>query len=389
MCHPFECDLCKGNFRTRFERNEHAKNHFKQKHCQMCDKSLIQIGDVWYVIRLHAEENCDLTESSKEFQFKEEIIKIESPQEDIAGRSYIECEPFVNVIVAEDTNIIVEFDGNKDFKTEFPDHNETVPIHSMEEKINNESHSETTELSEDTAAATSNQYVCEYCDKKFTSMSSLKRHLKNVRHAFECKLCTQVFNHREELILHANQVHEGKRYSCEFCGNTYKKRNSLNIHKSIHSSQNQVSCDICKKQFRHKEHLTRHIHRNHRKHEKLNCEYCGQAFSTAKLAQNHVQIVHEGKTLFKCKICEKSFLSNNGLKTHIDTHSESRRYTSICSICGQGFIRNQQMKEHLNTHTGDKPNVCQYCNKGNIGYVLLFQIWFLIPSHIFPIYIYI
>lgn len=378
---PFGCNLCILNFTTQSERNEHIRRHFAQKCCRICDKSLIQIGDDWYELRLHVDDNCNISEKHEEIPFEEKDIKTEEPLSpavsvDLSSVCHVSVEhgegqyvPPLKVILTENNSECDDVISNNETEDGFPE-KATVSQDDKHEYQNNDEMSVVDgllNLVEIPQIQSNNceerRFECELCEKKFTAMSSLKSHLKKGYHkkeTFTCELCCAAFEDRESFKKHTNVEHDGKRYSCEICGNTYKERRSLNVHKSIHSQQDQVSCDICNKQFRHKEFLGRHmlIHTNK---EKFKCDICSKEFGTVKSVKYHKQIVHEGKDLFKCEICEKNFASNGNLKLHMYTHSDSRPF--ICSYCGKGFIQGKLLMEHINSHTGERPNVCTICNK--------------------------
>nr|CAD7257928.1 unnamed protein product [Timema shepardi]CAD7575530.1 unnamed protein product [Timema californicum] len=64
------------------------------------------------------------------------------------------------------------------------------------------------------------------------------------------------------------------------------------------------------------------------------------------------------------QVCGKKLSNSNSLNTHLDTHSEMRKFS--CSFCNKTFRQKEKLKYHTRTHTGERPHLCQTCGKSFI-----------------------
>lgn len=63
----------------------------------------------------------------------------------------------------------------------------------------------------------------------------------------------------------------------------------------------------------------------------------------------------------------RRFTSNSVLKSHLNTHEDSRPYG--CSLCNAKFSTQSSMKRHMVTHSNKRPFMCPYCHKTFKTYV--------------------
>uniref|UniRef100_A0AAY5ENA3 Zinc finger protein 423 n=2 Tax=Electrophorus electricus TaxID=8005 RepID=A0AAY5ENA3_ELEEL len=149
---------------------------------------------------------------------------------------------------------------------------------------------------------TSTQYVCESCDKQFSSVDDLQKHLLDM-HTFvlyHCTLCQEVFDSKVSIQVHLAVKHsnEKKMYRCTACAWDFRKESDLQTHvKHSHLSQpagpgvasKARKCIFCGESFSTEVELQCHI-TTHSK--KFNCRFCGKAFHAIALLERHLREKH-------------------------------------------------------------------------------------------------
>lgn len=121
-------------------------------------------------------------------------------------------------------------------------------------------------------------HECQYCDKKYSSIFSLRHHIKHVHvksPAFRCQFCGKEFSRKANLDSHLSHVHTRDRnFECDICGLKVKTKGILRNHKLLHSNNpaDLKECQICSKQFKTQNqlinHMARHPHIKSKKPEK-------------------------------------------------------------------------------------------------------------------------
>ena len=75
-----------------------------------------------------------------------------------------------------------------------------------------------------------------------------------------CQLCGYQATRKSSLMLHAQIVHDGRKYQCKHCDYQTNKKCSLTFHQqSLHEGR-KYQCSQCEYQASRKSHLTTHKH---------------------------------------------------------------------------------------------------------------------------------
>ncbi|CAG5958469.1 unnamed protein product [Menidia menidia] len=152
---------------------------------------------------------------------------------------------------------------------------------------------------------TSTQYVCESCDKQFSSVDDLQKHLLDM-HTFvlyHCTLCQEVFDSKVSIQVHLAVKHsnEKKLFRCTACAWDFRKEADLQLHvKHNHLGQRPGlpgglaglkprKCIFCGETFGTEVELQCHI-TTHSK--KFTCRFCGKAFHAVSLLERHLREKH-------------------------------------------------------------------------------------------------
>ncbi|XP_031420768.1 zinc finger protein 423 isoform X2 [Clupea harengus] len=152
---------------------------------------------------------------------------------------------------------------------------------------------------------TSTQYVCESCDKQFSSVDDLQKHLLDM-HTFvlyHCTLCQEVFDSKVSIQVHLAVKHsnEKKMFRCTACAWDFRKEADLQLHVK-HSHLGHASnvpsntvggkarkCIFCGETFCTEVELQCHITTHSKKY---NCRFCGKAFHAIVLLERHLREKH-------------------------------------------------------------------------------------------------
>uniref|UniRef100_A0A3B3DME5 Zinc finger protein 423 n=1 Tax=Oryzias melastigma TaxID=30732 RepID=A0A3B3DME5_ORYME len=146
---------------------------------------------------------------------------------------------------------------------------------------------------------TSTQYVCESCDKQFSSVDDLQKHLLDM-HTFvlyHCTLCQEVFDSKVSIQVHLAVKHsnEKKLFRCTACAWDFRKEADLQLHvkhnhlDSISTGLKPRKCIFCGETFGTEVELQCHI-TTHSK--KFTCRFCGKAFHAISLLERHLREKH-------------------------------------------------------------------------------------------------
>ncbi|XP_067012466.2 zinc finger protein 271 isoform X2 [Anabrus simplex] len=225
------------------------------------------------------------------------------------------------------------------------------------------------------------QYACNYCDKIFNSILTMKIHERTHTRLqaksqeqtfFVCEYCGKPFRSKKTLKEHHISAHsDEKPYQCDKCDKNYGSLSSLDIHKSTHSSETPCLCDLCGKTFKHVSNLRSHkrSHLDDMVKNRQVCAKCGKGFRSRFHLSEHMN-VHNGVRPYSCDICGKHFHKKIQLRQHGSAHSGTQPYK--CHICGVKFNRRGNMTQHVKRHEQERKYTCRVCNESfpTLGAVL-------------------
>ncbi|XP_033231789.1 zinc finger protein 468-like [Belonocnema kinseyi] len=119
------------------------------------------------------------------------------------------------------------------------------------------------------------KYKCEKCARCYTHEGNLKKHKKyecNVRPQFNCKFCDKKFTRMFGLRRHVGFIHVKKdvrtpqsRHNCDKCSRTYRFLSGLNRHQNLEHAvlKPEFTCYICDYKTKRKDYLSGHITSKH------------------------------------------------------------------------------------------------------------------------------
>ncbi|XP_075707391.1 uncharacterized protein LOC142741955 [Rhinoderma darwinii] len=176
--------------------------------------------------------------------------------------------------------------------------------------------------------------ICPDCGKTFKSQILLSAHQKthSAGRPFPCTECGKSFSYRSTLVRHQRSR----------CRNTGVKKTPTVTQALTDTSELSQKCGICTQKFQHLNELKRHL-AGHNGDNRYTCRDCGRDFHCNYFLVRH-QRTHTGEQPFKCKLCWRGFTQRASLVIHIRTHTGERPY--ICFVCGRAFFSRSAMIRH-------------------------------------------
>jgi len=153
-----------------------------------------------------------------------------------------------------------------------------------------------------------------------------------------------------------------KIFRCQICPSEFDRALSLYGHLNTHKNE-VFPCTHggCQQLFTSLKSFRKHMAQHEGTSHPFECELCGLRFDRKSQLGYHIQRNHEKVINHTCEICQKGFYKSSDYRTHLNSHSDAKKYA--CEECGKGFSHVSNLNRHKRIHTNEKPYVCQDCGK--------------------------
>lgn len=193
--------------------------------------------------------------------------------------------------------------------------------------------------------STGDYYNCPECNQNFSNEDDYRRHL--LIHMFKCRVCGIILESETSFVMHMKTHNETiPMFFCFLCDKQFSHVPQLTRHLLSHPDDMSFDCVQCGKHFTRKAHLTRHMSM-HSKCRPYTCQDCGKKFAHKTHLRRH-EIVHSGLRPHQCKVCQQSFSRKSSLSRHYFIHTTEKPF--VCPVCEKGFNRKGRLRNHLNIH---------------------------------------
>ncbi|XP_078502533.1 uncharacterized protein LOC144758026 [Lissotriton helveticus] len=191
-------------------------------------------------------------------------------------------------------------------------------------------------------------YHCTVCSKSFAHQTNLVLHQRTHtgERPYQCTVCSKRFSRKATLVQHQS-VHTGERpYHCTVCSKGFTLKAALVRHQSIHTGEGPYHCTVCSKGFTLKASLVLH-QRTHTGERPYHCTVCSKCFAHQTNLVLH-QRTHTGERPYHCTVCSKRFSRKATLVRHQSVHTDQRLHH--CTVCRKGFNLKASLVRHQRTH---------------------------------------
>ena len=204
----------------------------------------------------------------------------------------------------------------------------------------------------------SDMYVCDLCNRSFSTQGSLKRHRESVHRQsagfYVCDLCNRSFSTQDSLKRHQQSVHrQSGGFSCRVCARRFYRKDVLQRHLKTHqTAELPVHSAACPTDGTLD--LAPPPPPSPAPPERPVCDLCAKIFASQKTLKRHRQTFHRQSDAFSCRVCDRRFYRREHLKNHhIRKHSDEEYEPPAsyrCPVCPKSFHYRGHLKEHLKTH---------------------------------------
>jgi uncharacterized C2H2 Zn-finger protein len=198
-------------------------------------------------------------------------------------------------------------------------------------------------------------FPCDLCEEVFSRKDSLARHVTKIHNPmaplkkgdYKCPKCGKQFGYVLDFLRHKKHVHcSSNEYLCEICNRKFNRKDNFDRHiKSslLPDDSPRYKCNDCEQTF-----CTAKFLNGHQKssHSILSCEDCEEKFA----AKNSLKRHKLNRSNFFCDECEQILCNKVSLDRHKNIHNEVK-----CDECGGKYYKSNIMYHKLWSHEHKKP----------------------------------
>lgn len=146
------------------------------------------------------------------------------------------------------------------------------------------------------------------------------------------------------------QPEKGKPFECRACDKTYSFVQALNRHVRSHSNAGEKKkCPYCQRAFDRADTLTRHI-RTHTNERPFSCEICDKKFKQTSELKDHL-FSHTKDSTYTCQICFKVLTTRMGLYSHTKSFHKDAAVALASSSSGDVKGGQRRKRQSLGNDT--------------------------------------
>jgi len=298
----YKCKICNWQFRQLRGLTSHMKVH--------CGKKQMVDGELKFCCKV-----CDFM-SAHSFHFVRHVLRVHGPQ----GFSSHQGREVFDEAYSDGVAVLPHM----------PSLSASVSLHDMMD-------------------VNPNSNKCKVCGKKYCTVTTLMRHIREVHHGSKCNNTNEKSNRRDYR-------------KCPKCNKILQSATTLLVHMKRHDPEQPVfQCNKCGRCL--KTASTLKLHKRNLHSDDLErsfiCKTCGRALRTMVSLTTH-ELIHSGEKPHCCEVCGMQFRQLAGLLVHKRIHTGEKPFP--CSQCGKTFRASSQRKEHIIVmHTDSKPFSCPHC----------------------------